>query len=83
MNDAMLTPAERTDLAGLGGTTYEVPASLLTPRAAPSQVFFVHSAAEAAADEREGQFIEWTGTAARLVPTAQYQADCEAWMEAS
>ena len=80
--DAMLTPAEARELAAHGGTAYDVPASMLA-RDASSQVFFARSQAEQEADLREGQYIEWTGGAGRLVPTPQYQADCEAWMEAS
>ncbi len=82
MNDAMLTRAEWAELAGLGATTYEVPARPLS-RDASSQLFFVQSAAEAEADDRAGQYIEWTGSTGRLVPAPQYEADCEAWMEAS
>ncbi len=82
MSDATLTPAEAQELAGLDGTTYEVPARLLSLRAGPSEFFFARSAAEASADTRTGQYIEWTGRSGALVTTPQYQADCETWMEA-
>lgn len=83
MNDARLARAEWAELAGLGGTAYEVPEETLTRRLSASRVFFVRSAAEAAADEREGQYIEWTGRSGALVLTPRYEADREAWMEAS
>ena len=60
-----------------GATTYAV-----GPVPAIAAVYLDRAAAEAAADELDGTYIEWTGHTGHLIRTPEYQAAAEAYTDA-
>jgi hypothetical protein len=61
-----------------GATTYAV-----GPVPAVAAVYVDRAEAEAAADERDGTYIEWTGHTGHQVVTADFQADAAAYADAA